>query len=161
MGQMVKTFQDGSFVEYGKGSFDEWCVYLTDIGGERKPLKDVEYFQQLTNIAEKYGKDRVYKDFVDIYDKTGKKIDEKVLKHITEVASTYAGNELLMDQLLSILYMTMIAEENKRNTRLGKRIKRLGVHVLLLEGKPVYEAAYFLNGKKWHEIDVLCKERDF
>ena len=29
--------------------------------------------------------------------------------------------------------MGMITEENKRNTRLGKRIKRLGMHQVLIE----------------------------
>jgi len=55
----------------------------------------------------------------------------------------------------------MISEENKANTRLGKRIKRLGVHKLLIENQPVYEAANFMRGMDWRTIDRLCAERNF
>ena len=48
--------------------------------------------------------------------------------------------------IFSILYMAMIAEERKAGTRLGKRIKRLGIHKLLIENIPVREAANFMRG---------------
>lgn len=44
MGQVIKSFADGSFLEYDKGSFDEWCVYLTKPYRERRAPRDVEYF---------------------------------------------------------------------------------------------------------------------
>lgn len=39
--------------------------------------------------------------------------------------------KLYLSKLFSILYATMIAEENKKFTKLGKRIKHLGVFLLL------------------------------
>ena len=66
-----------------------------------------------------------------------------------------------LDMLFTILYMGMIAEERKANTRLGKRIKRLGVHMLLLEGREVDDAANCMRGMNWREIDALCKARKF
>jgi hypothetical protein len=36
MGQIVTQFSDGSYLEYDKGSFDAWCVYLL--------CKDKDYF---------------------------------------------------------------------------------------------------------------------
>ena len=57
--------------------------------------------------------------------------------------------------------MAMIAEERKCFTRLGKRIKRLGIYKLLIEGKSVGESANFMRGLKWYEIDAMCKERGF
>jgi len=55
----------------------------------------------------------------------------------------------------------MVAENVKKNTRLGKRIKRLGVHDLLLESGEVAHAAHFMRGLGWREIDVLCRARGF
>jgi len=55
----------------------------------------------------------------------------------------------------------MIAEERKANTRLGKRIKRLGIHALLMESVSVANAANFMRGMGWREIDRLCRERGF
>ena len=55
----------------------------------------------------------------------------------------------------------MIAEENKAFTKLGKRIKRLGVYTLLIEKKPLKYSTNFMRGKRWREIDKLCKERGF
>lgn len=55
----------------------------------------------------------------------------------------------------------MIAEERKAGTRLGKRIKRLGIHMLLIENIPVREAANFMRGMGWRDIARLCEERGF
>lgn len=55
----------------------------------------------------------------------------------------------------------MIAEEQKQFTRLGKRIKRLGIHMLLLESKSVHEAANFIRGMGWRDIATHCDERGF
>ncbi len=54
-----------------------------------------------------------------------------------------------------------IAEERKAGTRLGKRIKRLGIHMLLIENTPVQEAANFMRGMRWRDIARLCEERGF
>ena len=55
----------------------------------------------------------------------------------------------------------MIAEENKAFTRLGKRIKRLGIYKLLIENKSVQQSANFMRGMGWREISDLCNERGF
>lgn len=95
------------------------------------------------------------------YDLTEKNIENKVLLEITNIASTYGKDALDVDILLSILYMAMIAEERKKFSRLGKRIKRLGIYKLLIENKDVDEAANFMRGMKWCEIDNICKKHGF
>lgn len=55
----------------------------------------------------------------------------------------------------------MIAEENKANTQLGKRIKRLGIHQLLKEKFTVEEAAKFSYGKKANILKDECQSRGF
>ena len=161
MGQLIKRFSDDSFIEYDKGSFDDWCVYYTSSSGGRTPPRDTDYFAQLKDLAHKYGADRVYRDYVTVYNWTGKKVDRKTLVDITELSDTYGADALTVDVIFSILYVAMIAEENKAFTKLGKRIKRLGIHVLLLEDKSVSHAANFMRGKGWREIANDCEKRGF
>ena len=54
-----------------------------------------------------------------------------------------------------------IAEENKEFTKLGKRIKRLGVHQVLKERMHYNEAANFSKGKKWKELNEICSSKGF
>ena len=89
---------------------------------------DTHYFEELYHLANKYGNDKVYKDFVSIYDITGKNIDEKILQKITNIAQTYSLEDILdVDKLFTTLYMAMVAEENYPDTKLGRKIKRLGI----------------------------------
>lgn len=57
MGQLIKRFPDGSFLEYDRGGFDDWCVYLTDASGNRKPPRDTDYFAQLKRDSGDYDSD--------------------------------------------------------------------------------------------------------
>ena len=161
MGQLIKTFSDGSYLEYDRGSFDDWCVYLTNSNGNRRPPRDIDYFNQLKRFADKYGVDRVYHDYVLVYALTGKQINQSALTEISTIAAAYGEDALEFDVILSILYMAMIAEERKQYTRLGKRIKRLGIYKLLIENRSVSEAANFMRGMGWRDIDKLCRERGF
>lgn len=43
----------------------------------------------------------------------------------------------------------------------GKRIKRLGVHLLLQDGYPAEEAAGYLTGMRAKDIAALCEARGF
>lgn len=161
MGQVIKRFSDGSFLEYDKGSFDNWCVYLTRPDGSRTPPRDRDYFSALKSLADKYGAGRVYGDYVRVYDLTGKQIEASTLKTITDIAAGYGSDSLKVDLLFTVLYMAMIAEERKTNTRLGKRIKRLGIHCLLMENQPVEQSANFMRSMKWTDIAALCERRGF
>lgn len=158
---VVKKFSDGAFLEYAQGSFDEWCVYITNAKGERMPPYDKDYFGFLKKMSIVFGAKKIYSDFVSIYERTGIEVDRNTLEHIESIAGTYGMRSLQMEKIFTILYMAMISEENKRGAIIGKRIKRLGMHVLLLEAQSVEYAANFMKGKKWREIDALCKERGF
>ena len=161
MGRRIKSFSDGSRLEYGRGSFDDWCVYFTKADGSRKPPRDKDYFARLKRLADKYGDERIYRDYVRVYDRTGKQVERSGLTTISRIAASYGDDAPEVDVVFSILYLTMIAEERKKFTRLGKRIKRLGIHKLLLEDCGVDEAAHFMRGMDWREIAALCRKRGF
>ena len=161
MGKLIKRFSDGSFLEYARGRFDDWCVYYTTASGEAYPPKDNEYFEKLKELSNKHGNKKLYNDFVKVYDWTDKVVDSVVLLRISELSTEYGEDTLDTDIIFSTLYVTMISEENKAGTRLGKRIKRLGVHVLLIEDFSVDYAANFMKNKSWRYISNLCDIRGF
>lgn len=158
---IIKVFSDKSKLEYDKGSFDDWCVYYTNAAGIRKPPKDTDYFEFLLNLAKEYTVEKVYRDYVQVYNWTGKQPSQEVLNSISTLSASYGENALAVDVVFTILYMAMIAEERKAYTKLGKRIKRLGIHALLIENVPVNNAANFMRGMGWREIDNLCRQRGF
>lgn len=161
MSELIKTFSDGTHLEYDQGAFDKWCVYLTDTNGTRTPPRDFWYFAELKKLGQIYGNEKLYSDFCKIYYRTSQTVDISILGYITTLAQEYTNNSLFVDKLFTILYAAMIAEERKAFTKLGKRIKRLGMHKLLLENETVYNAANFMRGMGWRDIDKICKERGF
>lgn len=161
MGQMIKKFSDGTYLEYDQGKFDKWCVYLVENDGSRKPPLDVDYFSDLLQLAKIYGSDQLYSSYVSVYDLTTNCITQAGLDETKNASLIYGNDSLLVEKILSILYMAMIAEENKAYTKLGKRIKRLGIYMLLFENATVYDAANFMRGMGWRDIDKLCKDRGF
>ncbi|BAI61676.1 conserved hypothetical protein [Methanocella paludicola SANAE] len=160
-----KEFIDGSALDYFQGGFDRWQVRLKrpNIGIPWYPPTDTQYFKFLRDSANIYGPDTIYNDFVKIYDITTSdlKTSTKAFSLISTISSKYNKDSLEMEIWLSVLYMAMVAEENKRWTKLGKRIKRLGVHRVLLENVPPKIAADESKGKPWKVIDEECKIRGF
>lgn len=81
--------------------------------------------------------------------------------YLSECLRKYGEDSLNIAIDFTIIYMGMIAEENKEFTKLGKRIKRLGVHQVLKERMHYNEAANFSRGKKWKELNEICSSKGF
>lgn len=161
MGQRLKTFADGSFLEYDQGNFDKWCVYLTDAHGSRRALRDVDYFSKLQRYNQRIRNGVIYEDFIKVYDMVGKVPNLAHMEQITELTRHYGGDAVPLDIIFSLLYMAMISEENREHTKLGKRIKRLGMYQMLALEMTPREAADYSRGMGWRDIDKLCKEYGF
>lgn len=160
MGRIIKRFSNGAYLEYDRGKYDDWCVYLARPGQPRIAPRDEAYFGEMLAFSKQYGSEKLYKDFMKIYEHTGKQLDAKVLLAITRLCQReYGVDALQMDILFTTLYAGMVAEENKKDTQLGRLIKGLGVHGILKEGLCPKKAANFMKGKKWKEIESLCTER--
>lgn len=159
---MVKIKLDnGNILYYAQGKFDRWCVYEMDKEGKRKAPKDPEYFAELEKLKEKFKAEDIYSDFVTIYDLTTKSFDEEVVNQIKQISLKYGEYSSQIFRIFSIIYMAMISEENKANTKLGRRIKRLGLYYLLIKGETPEYSSNFMKNKKWQEIDKLCQEGGF
>lgn len=159
----VYEYEDGSFIRFGRGKFDDWCIYCwcPRLNTYLFP-RDSEYFSLLIKYSKgsQEIKNMIYSDFVWIYNNTGKNIIPSIFSDIKEMSKKYE-NRLGIEKVFGILYLGMIAEENKLNARLGKRIKRLGMHQILIDGISSDIAANFSRGKNWLELDGECKKRGF
>lgn len=159
--ELLKTFSDGSTLTYDQGSFDRYCVYLARPKDRRAPPRDVQYFTQLQRFGKTHGVDKVYSDFVWVYAETGRVVESRIMAAITEKTTSYGPDALEADIVFSVLHAAMVAEENKANTRLGKRVKRLGVHQLLIEDMSPQDASKFSVGMSAPAIAAECERRGF
>ena len=157
----IRTFSNGQSLEYDWGGFDLWCTFIRNIDGTRKPPRDIDYFSNLAELGKIHGSQRIYSDIRKIYVLTEKEVEVKVLDYISLVSEEYKEDRLKIEILFSILYAAFIAEENKANTKLGKRIKLLGIHQILIEGITPEIAASFSRGMTWQNISKLCDEKGF
>lgn len=147
-------------VSFGKGTFDDWCVYVERPNKLWVP-KDYQYFSDLLILADVKAKELIYADFVAIFEGTRNFVDPSVLEQIRIISKTYGHMSWKAERVFTIIYAGMIAEENKEKAPLGKRIKRLGVHQVLIENISPDEAAHFSRDKKYAELNSLCRERGF
>ncbi len=161
MARLIKRFSDESVLEFDQGNFDAWCIFLTRPGRPRFAPRDWQYFTRLQALAGVRGADSTYADFVAIFDATTRTLDASLLARISQMSAAYAPWAMRADIVFSLLYAGMLAEENKVFAPLGKRIKRLGVHQVVLEGMAPRDAAVYSVGRPWQELAKLCESRGF
>ena len=161
MPQKLNSFANGGFIEFDSGCFDGWCVFVTTPGSKRFAPTDIQYFTRLKELTEKFGTQKIYDDFVIIYNRTTKNVDPKVFGLIKVLSGFYNEFAEEMELWLNVIYAGMIAEENKEKAILKKRIKRLGVHQVLIDDILPEKAAVFSKGKKWKELDEIMKLKGF
>jgi hypothetical protein len=162
MERLIKLLPNQQKVVFDKGKFDDWCVYVVEPNGERYAPKDAVYFAEFQKINLSYPENKVYNDFVSIYKKTTATIDEQVLALIENLYLSYLPHHREKTALwFTVLYAGMVAEENKVGAILKKRIKRLGMHQLLIQKLAPETAAAFSKGKSWRELDSLMLQLGF
>lgn len=162
MSSIIKNLGNNRKVIFDSGSFDDWCVYVVEESGSKKAPFDMEYFSDLKSISKHYPADKVYNDFVKIYNKTGKIIDQSVLDLIDKIVLTYKDeHKILVEQWFTVIYAGMIAEENKKYAILKKRVKRLGMYQILKLGYEPKKASNFSKGKKWKELEAIMEPLGF
>ena len=161
MAKFIKIAGGQNLIEFDKGSFDEWCVYLTKKDTIRYAPKDIEYFESLKCLGNIHGHAHIYNTFLQFYLPTDKELNSNILSQITTISNDFGKDATEIDTWFTVIYAGMVAEENKANAILKKRIKRLGMHQLLLENQSAEFAASFSKGKKWQELNGLMKQRGF
>lgn len=161
--EILYYYEDGSYLKFGRGKFDNWCIWCWSSKLNMFVFpRDSEYFALLLQYShgDKDMKNQLYKDFVWLYEHTTKNPDPAMFGELNKMSKKY-NHSLGVEKVFGILYLGMIAEENKENTKLGKRIKRLGMYQILVEGFNADTAANFSRGKNWIELDIECKKKGF
>jgi hypothetical protein len=162
MATLIKSLRNDRKVIFDTGKFDDWCVYVVESNGSKTAPYDTTYFTDFKRIAQCYIENKVYNDFLLIYDRTTNEIDEDVLTLIDEIVDTYEEEDkIIIEQWLSVIYAGMIAEENKKGAILKKRVKRLGIYQVLVLNMSPNDAANFSKDKKWRALDAIMKPYDF
>lgn len=157
--KLIKKINDEIVIEVGKGKFDDHCVYINNNSSRYAP-RDVDYFSFFINMKNKYSSERIYEDFIKIYNHTNEEISSGTLSLVTDLSNNY--EEMAeFDKWFTVIYLGMVAEEKKQNAILKKKIKRLGIHQILFEGLSALDAANYSKGKKAHFLLKECSLRGF
>lgn len=157
----VKRLRNGTVFSYGMGSYDEWCVYESNLEVRAKRVGDHDYFKKIRELGNIYEISDVFKTFCSIYNRTTTEINENILKDISETCEQYEDDYDKAEYAFCLLYLSMVAEMNKEYSRLGKRVKGLGIHQLLFQKMKIHDIANFTRGKKWFEVAAACERYGF
>ncbi len=150
----------GYTIFYDRGAFDEWCVYIKEPGSTFAPSDEV-YFARLKALAGIHKAHQIYDDFVKIYDATHTAISDTAIQLIADISAKYGTDSIEIRKWFTVIYAGMVAEENKANKILGKRIKRLGIYQVLIQGRSVKHAANYSREKKWRYLDEIMRVHGF
>ena len=154
----AETDFTGSFVQYA----------VIDFGFDAP--EDVDYMQAIRDLATTYGQDRVWGSFMELYEcipqQRGVGITRAMTEKAIDIASQYP-DEPKLRLTLDCLLCAMIAENNrlkkygsKFDTRLGKKIKALGVYQAIYEtDMSIRQVADYSKGKGWKWISDECRKR--
>ena len=160
--QHLYKFRDGEEIYFAKGKFDDWCVYRRPPGERARPPRDADYFAELLRLGERYGHRRVYDYFRAVYDLTDRTRRWSVFRLVGEQGSRLEEVDYLpYAKVMVTLYYAMIAEENREPARrypLKKKVKKIGVFQVLIEGLSPGEAADFSRGKPARVLLELLRE---
>lgn len=165
--QLVATFKDetrGVTMGFGRGNFDQWCIYVMGAHPYQKFPTDDWSLNLLKSWTQHRPPEDIYEDFVTIYDLVTPEATyaytKPVITLIEEISFKYP-DYIDACVLWTYFYMGMIAEENKDGAILKKRIKRLGVYQVLIEGVSPKIAADYSRGMSADYLDKVCFYRDF
>ena len=159
-------FRDGSKMFHASGKFDSWCVYYEEPNKEPVALLDKGYFKVLNFLKEKYNGEKIYKDFVKIYDLVTTDFNQDVISTIQEISQTYGIHQLRAEKMFTVLYMAMVSEFHwvsraGKPTVLNKRLKRLGVYQIVMLNYTPTDAANYSRHKSIPELREECERYGF
>ncbi|PDW02087.1 hypothetical protein CJ255_15680 [Candidatus Viridilinea mediisalina] len=77
------------------------------------------------------------------------------------MSHSYGEHALEFEIVFSILYAKMVAAETIRRDPLKRRVKRLGVHLVLFDNYSGEMASKACQKQPWQELDAACNERGF
>jgi len=146
----ICDFSDGSFLAYTTGNFDNYRVTFFSADGTYVfSPRDTYFFDELLGFG---ANQSVWNSIVKVAEQINRSTNFEDVDFPVEIESLQAK------KVISAIVAAMIAEERKANTKLGKRIKLLGIHQILIQGIEPKIAASWSRDKKWRIIDAECRK---
>lgn len=151
------TFSDGSYLAFDKGKIDEFRVsFYDETDNLSHSPKDTEFLWFFKKLAEKGNNPReVFDELLAIAKQINKDTE------ISTVVLPHHAKDKSQIRYYYALIAAMIAEENKEIHIVGKRVKLLGLHQVLLQDMHPKIAAKWSVGMPWKDIDKECKKWGF
>lgn len=162
----ISPMSFGQYIFFAQGSFDMFCAWakmtINNTTYYAKAL-DTYYFELAHVLSQIYSPNLILNLITETYNLIPIRTpDNKIIPtpqqehvlHIHKISQALNKNNHSnwCVNMLMHLYYGMIAEENKKNTILGKSIKLTGVHSLLVRNKSISEAANENRGKSVAQI---------
>jgi uncharacterized protein DUF7004 len=151
--QILKMFKDNMLLTYDRGSFDEFRVSFYDNRLKyRSSPNDAQFFTFFKKLAPS---DIVWQNVVTL----AGQIDKHT--KFSNIRLPQIIGSLEEEKVFSALAAAMMAEERKAKSKLGKRVKLLGCHQVLIQRISPRVAAKWSRGKPWKEIAAECEKWGF
>ena len=151
--QALRMFRDGTLLLYDRGSFDEYRVSFYDNKLRyRSSPNDAQFFTFFLKMGEN---EKVWQMILHL----ASQIDKHT--QFANIILPQLTGSLEEEKVFSALAAAMMSEEKKAKTKLGKRVKLLGCHQVLIQNISPRVAAKWSRGKPWREIDDECVKWGF
>jgi hypothetical protein len=162
----LRTMSDGSVLMFTDGDTNEFYVSYdmskTEKITEAHRLSGaLPWLEFVWAMGDEYGADHVNKDLVGLYDPTTSAASDEVFSKILEMSKTYGEDALTVEIAYSWAYATMVAEENLKLSRLGKRVIRLAWHQVLIEKMSPGEASKWSEDREQEGLRKECHKYGF
>lgn len=160
LNSLITAFDDSTYLCFTRGAFDSWRVTFLDAEGKQNySPKDTAFFDYFLSLTE-YGSTK--KDIFNIIKKMSKKISKNmdiifdplrkdIYKYAKEL-NIPENEQLRFEKAMMSILAAMLSEEQKAFTKLGKKLKLLGLHQVLIGNMEPKTAANWSRGKSWRDI---------
>ena len=151
--QVLRMFSDTTLLLYDRGSFDEYRVsFYNDKLHHRSSPNDAQFFTFFLKMGNNA---KVWQLIVDLAAQINKHTE------FQNINLPKLSGSLKEEKVFSALAAAMMAEERKAKSKLGRRVKLLGCHQVLIQKIAPRVAAKWSRGKPWKEIAAECEKWGF
>jgi len=151
--RVLKEFSDGQKLVFDTGKVDDYRVTYMD-GSGRPMLSPTDEF--FFKFALSLGRNKSVWGIIQFI---ADQIDSRTEFSQIDIPTLH-GTEWEL-KMFSAYAAAVIAEERKRWSKLGKRVKLLGYYQVLILGYTPIEAANWSRGRGWREISLECSKYGF
>lgn len=158
--KFVWRYGDGGEIVYYGEVNEDWNIYVKDYRGNLSLAGDNELWRTMAWLAGRRGAAQLMQDYVKVWRSAGVRPLERVCLEIRGLMN-YGPDSLVVEQLLTQLYLRAIAEEARPGRPLGKRLQRLVAHRILVEGMDWKAALESTKRVPWRELAEQCRALGF